>query len=156
VYCCEEIYQKKMSNNVQIIQAAAACLGSGGFFNPETRKENFHKFATDDVVLEVRFPAPGAPYEKDVSQLYHGEEGWYAHFGFMFHFEMKDLQQSTIAGFTPDTVLHKQTYIPVARNTGKASDTPMSQIVEFSLRDGKISKLVMYFSNVNTLNSLFV
>jgi hypothetical protein len=145
-----------MSNdNVKIIEATAQCLGEGGFFNPETRKANFHKFANDDVVLEVRFPAPGTPYEKEVSQLYHGEEGFYAHFSFMHHIDMKDLQQSTIPGFTPDSVLHKQSYNAVAKSTGKTTDSPIQVIVEFTLREGKISRLIKYYSNVGAMNALF-
>jgi hypothetical protein len=141
--------------NVELIQNAAHCWATGGFYNLDIRDSNFDKFVSEDVVVDGRFPAEGTPFHHDVSQLLYGRQGFWTHFIHLKHYEMKDLAQSTIPGFTPDTVLHRLTFIPVAKATGKAANAPISYILEFTVKDGKISKLSIHFQNIGALTSLF-
>jgi hypothetical protein len=144
-----------MKANVELIQAGCQCWATGGFYNPDVRDSNFDKFISEEIVIDERFPAEGTPFHKDVSQLLHGRQGFWSQFNFLQYFEMKDLVQSTIPGFTPDTVLHRLTFIPVSKATGKAANTPMSWILEFTVKDGKTCKTLVHYQNIGALTSLF-
>jgi hypothetical protein len=141
--------------NVELMQNACQVWATGGFYNPDVRDSNFDKYVSEDVIVDERFPAEGTPFHQDVSQLLHGRQGFFSQFTFLQYFEMKGLVQSTIPGFTPDTVLHRLTFTPVSKTTGKVASSPMSFILEFTIKDGKMCKTVVHFQNIGALTSLF-
>jgi hypothetical protein len=141
--------------NVDLIKTASQIWATGGFNIPDVRDSNFDKYVTEDVVTDERFPAEGTPFHHDVSKLYYGRQGFYNGLSFYQHFEMKDMFQSTVPGFTPDTVLHKLAFTPVAKATGKIANGPVSWIYEFTIKDGKICKISLHFQDIGALTSLF-
>mmetsp|Transcript_13208 Transcript_13208/g.27608 ORF Transcript_13208/g.27608 Transcript_13208/m.27608 type:complete len:135 (+) Transcript_13208:229-633(+) len=111
------------------------------------------EIAIDDVVYDTTSDA--MPHISG-ARLYHGPQGICEFGEFLSSFRQPDYTLVEMLHNGKGTVVIKESLTPTVIATGKTTDHPLENMVEYKVKDGKLSHMKVYWGEPKLFDSLFV